>query len=342
MQMKAIFLGTSSGVPTPYRFLSCVCLYRDGRCWLFDCGEGAQIRARQARIRFSQVEAIFITHMHGDHITGLPGVLMSMEMEDRQAELTIVGPEGIRDYVMQSARMMKTGFSYPIRFKEPRGPATVWTSPENDYEVVTARLNHRVPAWGYAFIEKARPGRFNLEAARALGIPEGPLYARLVRGEAVTLPDGRHVGPEEVVGPPRPSRKFAYCTDTVPCAGALELGRDADLLVHEGTFAHDLEEMALAKTHSTVVHAARTAREAGARRLVITHFSPRYEDMAPLAREAREVFRETVLAEDLMEVEVPYPDEPLPPPPVSRRAAPRGDKARPRPRIESGPVPQAT
>src|SRR5689334_13031058 len=143
--MKVVFLGTSSGVPTPYRFLSAVCLYRDGRSWLFDCGEGAQIRARQARLRFSQVEAIFITHMHGDHITGLPGVLMSMEMEDRKADLTIIGPDGIRDYITQTARMMKTGFSYPIHYQENKAPGMVWSPPGEDYEVHTARLKHRVP-----------------------------------------------------------------------------------------------------------------------------------------------------------------------------------------------------
>jgi ribonuclease Z len=294
------FLGTGSGVPTLQRSLPCVALQREGELFLFDCGEAAQIGMRRAGIGWARLEGIFISHMHGDHVTGLPGVMMSLQMVGREAPLTLVGPPGLEAWVRCFRRSLQTGFSYQVRIVEAEAAGVVWEATE--YQVTCAPLDHRLFCLGFALREHDRPGRFNLERARALGVPEGPLFGRLQRGETVEAPDGqggsRVVRPEEVLGPPRPGLSVAYCTDTRPCANAVELGRGVDLLIHEGTFDATMPEEAAAKGHSTVVEAAEVAARAGARELVITHISPRYMDMPPLKEQARAVFPNTRLARD--------------------------------------------
>jgi ribonuclease Z len=303
--MKVITLGTGSGVPTLRRNLACVALVRHGQVFLFDCGEAAQIQMRRARLRFSRVEAIFISHTHGDHLIGLMGILMSMEMENRSRPLRVFGPPGIQEYVSTLTRLHQTHINYDVRVRELEHSALVCDEPE--YAVHCAPLEHRVFVLGYAFVEKDRPGEFNVEAAQRLGVPVGPLFGKLQRGERMILSDGTVVEPQQVLGPPRRGRKVVYCTDTRPCQNTIELARDADLLIHEGTFDHSRADDAWKKGHSTVVQAAEIAGAASVKRLLLTHVSPRYEDAAVLQQQAQGVFPNVLVAEDLMDVDVEPP-----------------------------------
>lgn len=293
------FLGTGSGVPTLQRNLACVALQREGELFLLDCGEAAQIGMRRAGLGWARLEALFISHMHGDHVTGLPGIMMSLQMIGREAPLTVIGPPGIGGWIRCFRRSLQTGFGYEVRVVEADGSGVVWERPE--YLVRCAPLEHRLFCLGFALREHPRPGRFNVEAAASLGVPKGELFGRLQRGEAVEVPDGsgtRRVTPEQVLGPPRPGLAVAYCTDTRPCAASVELARGADLLIHEGTFDAGMPEEAAAKGHSTVVEAAEIARDAAVRRLLITHISPRYMDVDLLREQARAVFPDTGFARD--------------------------------------------
>jgi ribonuclease Z len=301
------FLGTGSGVPTLERNLSCVAVQRQGELFLFDCGEAAQIQYRRAGLGFAPLAAIAVSHLHGDHVTGLMGLLMSLQMAGRVEPLDLYGPPGLQEYVRCNRQALQTGFGYPLNIREEERPAVLRETGE--YRLTAAPLDHRMLCLGFRFEERARPGRFNLEAARALGVPEGPLFGRLQRGESVDLPDGRTISPEQVLGPSRPGAVVAFCTDTRPCEAAVSLGRDADLLIHEGTFDATMPHEARKKGHSTVVEAARIARAAGARELVITHVSPRYGHDGELKAQAREVFRNTRIARDLYRVEVYHREE---------------------------------
>jgi ribonuclease Z len=302
------FLGTSSGTPTSHRNLACVALQRAGELILFDCGEAAQIQYRRAGLPFGKLTAICISHMHGDHVTGLMGLLMSLQMAERTAPLRLYGAPGLEEYVRCNRRTLHTAFAYRLQILEAREAQVLWETEE--YRVRCAPLDHRLFCLGFALEEAARPGRFQLERARALGIPEGPLFGRLQRGETVVLPDGRSVAPEEVLGPPRRGLKVAYCTDTRPSKATIEMARDADLLIHEGTFAADVAAEANMKGHSTVVQAADIARRAGVRRLALTHISPRYADASLLRQQARAVFPESVVADDLSRICLYHEDEP--------------------------------
>jgi ribonuclease Z len=302
------FLGTGSGTPTLTRNLACVAVQRAGELILFDCGEAAQIQYRRAGLPFGKLTAICISHLHGDHVTGLLGLLMSLQMADRMAPLRLYGPPGLEEYVRCCRRALHTAFAYRLEVVEARGPRLLWEAGE--YSVQCRPLEHRLFCLGFALEERTRPGRFQLERARELGVPEGPLFGRLQRGETVVLPDGREVRADQVLGPPRRGLKLAYCTDTRPSAATIELARGADLLIHEGTFAADMEAEANAKGHSTVVQAAEIARRADVRRLALTHISPRYADSGMLREQARAVFADSVVVDDLTRICLYHEDEP--------------------------------
>jgi len=270
--------------------------------FLFDCGEGAQMRFRQAQLRFRPLSRIFISHLHGDHVTGLMGLLMSLQMAERTDPVALYGPPGLRDYVLSSKRFLHTQFGYELLIHEQDQAGLLCDEPE--YIVECAPLEHRLLTLGFALTEKTRPGVFNVAEAHRLGIPEGPLYGKLQRGETILLDDGRVIRPEQVLGPPRPGKKLAYCPDSRPCANAVALARDADVLIYEGTFGAELQDEARLKSHSTVVEAAHIARQAGARRLFITHLSPRYAHTEALRDQAAAVFPNVTIARDLLEVEV--------------------------------------
>ena len=312
--MQVTFLGTSSGVPTRARNVSGVALKLPQRSelWLFDCGEGTQHQFLRSELRVSQLSRIFITHMHGDHIYGLPGLMASLGMAGSCAGLALYGPDPLRQYLEGVLHSSSARIGYPLQVHKVREAAQSGAPIYEDEELLVrcAPLTHRVPAYGYRVETKPRPGRFDVERARALGIPPGPIYAQLKAGRSVTLEDGRIIRGDSLCGPEQPGHSVVYCTDTVFCEAAVELARGADLLIHEATFAEEEAPRAVETGHSTAREAAEVARMAGARRLVLTHISARYSrDARELEREARAVFPETVVAKDGFEVELPLTEE---------------------------------
>jgi len=303
--MKVIPLGTSSGKPTIKRNVSALAVAREAEWLLFDCGEGAQTQIARAGLSPNRLVAVFITHLHGDHFNGLPGLLSTMGLDRRTRELTLAGPPGVREYLNTLERLRVIFINYPLDLKELIASADSKAVFETaDYTVTARPLDHRLFALGYRVDERARPGRFNVELARELDVPEGPLWGRLQSGDDVKLDDGRTIHSSDVLGAPRPGNSVAYCLDTRPCAASIELARDVDLLIHEATYTEEFAAEAREYGHSTAAQAARTARDAGARKLLITHFSARYADTAVLLDEARAIFPETILAEDLMEIQI--------------------------------------
>jgi ribonuclease Z len=300
-------------VPTRARNVSCVALRppQRGEVWLFDCGEGTQHQLLRSDLSISQVTRIFITHMHGDHVLGLMGLLATCGMTAHASSIDIYGPRPIADYVREVSRRTQFQTNYPLEVHEVKDGLIF---EDEEYTVSCAQLKHRLTAFGYRVTEKDRPGHFDVEKARELGIPSGPLYGKLKRGETVALPDGRTFSGADFCGPTQRGRVVAYCTDTTYCRASVELARDADLLIHEATFADADEQLAIRSTHSTARMAARVAHEANARQLLITHFSPRYfpgnavgtED---LLNEARAVFPLTEMAQDFKSFDVARREE---------------------------------
>lgn len=311
--MQITFLGTSSGVPTRGRNVSAVALRLPQRSelWLFDCGEATQHQFLRSDLRVSQLRRIFITHMHGDHVFGLPGLLASLGLAGTCPGIDLYGPDPLRDYLEGVLRTSSTRIGYPLRTHKVRQAAEAGTVvfDDDELQVRCTPLNHRVPAYAYRVDQKPRAGRFDIEQARNLGIPPGPVYAELKAGRTVTLEDGRIINGASLTGPERPGASVVYCTDTVFCEAAVELARGADLLIHESTFSHGEAELAIARQHSTSTMAAQTALEAGVRQLVLTHLSPRYMPGNPqgpddLLAEARAIFAETIVAKDFLSLEV--------------------------------------
>jgi ribonuclease Z len=297
-------LGTASGKPTPERNVSCTAVFREGDLILFDCGEGTQIQMARSTLRPGTVRIVCITHFHGDHINGLPGMLGSFQLNQRTEPLVLIGPEGLERYITTLRRLGVLGVQYPLNLLEVSQPGVVYTTP--DFSISADKLKHRIPCWGYRLEEPTRSGRFDVEAARALAIPPGPMYGQLQRGKAVTLDDGRVIEPSQVVGPSRPGLVIAYCCDTQPCEGAVRLGAGADVLIHEGTYAPGEEALAHPRGHSTMSDAARCAQAAQAHRLIITHVSPRYTRTGGFEKAVQEIFPHTSIAQDLDSFEVQH------------------------------------
>lgn len=296
-------------MPTRARNVSCVALRlpQRGEVWLFDCGEGTQQQLLRSELNISQITRVFITHMHGDHVYGLMGLLATCGMSGHARRIDVYGPRALDTYVREVSRSTQFQPSYPLEVHTVE-EGNIFE--DEEFVVACAPLKHRLPAFGYRVTEKDRPGHFDVERASKLGIPPGPLYGRLKKGESVTLPDGRTFSGADFCGPALEGRSVAYCTDTIYCRNAVNLARDADLLIHEATFAEADEHLAVRSTHSTASMAARVAQESRARRLVLTHFSPRYfpgNETGPedLLREARAVFPATELAHDFLTVDVP-------------------------------------
>jgi ribonuclease Z len=309
--LEITFLGTGSGAPSRSRNVSGTALQLTERAelYLIDCGEGTQHQVLRApQVRLSQLSRVFLTHLHGDHLFGLMGLLASRALaQGGTTPVTLHGPEALADYVRVSLRASGMRFGFPVDIHAVR-PGVVF---EDDEIIVTAApVRHRIEAYAYAIAEKPRSGRFDVDAARARGVPEGPLFGRLKAGQVVTLPDGTTVSPEGLVGPPRPGRKVVFSGDTSFAPELIDLSSGADVLVHEATYAEADRALADRAAHSTVVTAATVAREAGVGSLYLTHFSPRYESeqgvrLDDLLTEACAVFPSTYLAHDLLRVSVP-------------------------------------
>ena len=311
--MQVTFLGTSSGVPTRARNVSAVAvrLSQRSELWLFDCGEGTQHQFLRSDLRLSQLRRIFITHMHGDHVFGLPGLLASLGLSGSSGGVDLYGPDPLESYLEGVLRTSSTRIGYPLEVHQVRSAAEAnrIVFEDSDLTVRATPLHHRVPAYAYRVEEKPKPGRFDIQKAQELAIPPGPVYASLKRGETVALEDGRQIDGRTLCGPEKAGASLVYCTDTVFCEAAVTLAKGADLLIHESTFSHAEADMAFQRQHSTSTMAAQTAAEAGVGQLVLTHLSPRY---APgnavtaddLLAEAKAIFPNTVLAKDFLCLDV--------------------------------------
>lgn len=308
MTLRMTFLGTSGAVPTAGRNPSAIYCNREGEEFLFDCGEGTQRQMMRFGTGFS-ISRIFLTHIHGDHVLGLPGLLQTMDFNDRVDPLTIHTPQGTASNVRGLVTALGTRTGFPLEIEEVSAGAVVHLG--EDYEIRTFPTDHRTRSVGYALIEDERKGRFDRERAEELGVPVGPKFGRLHEGEPVELEDGTVVEPEQVVGPPRPGRRVVYTGDTRPADRTAEIAEGADLLIHDATFGDDWADRAGETGHATAREAAGIAGRADATRLALTHISSRYaSDVSRLEREAREAFGgEAFVAEDGQRIEVPYPDE---------------------------------
>ena len=311
--VQVTFLGTSSGVPTRARNVSSVALRLPQRSelWLFDCGEGTQHQFLRSDLRLSQLRRVFITHMHGDHVFGLPGLLASLGLAGTSCGVDLYGPDPLEAFLQGVLRTSSTRIGYPLEVHRVKDAAERGhlVFEDDDIMVRATPLTHRVPAYAYRIEQKPRAGRFDIEQARALRIPPGPIYAELKQGRMVTLDDGRCIDGRKLCGPDRPGVSVVYCTDTVFCEAAVELARGADLLIHESTFSHAEAEMAFQRQHSTSTMAAQTAAEAGVKQLALTHLSPRYAPgnaVTPtdLLAEAQAIFPNTLLAKDFLSLDI--------------------------------------
>lgn len=302
--IRVRFLGTAAARPTVGRNVSGIAMQREGESFLWDCGEGTQRQIMRYGSGFSFAH-IFVTHAHADHFLGIPGLLRTMGLQGREAPMTIYGPAAMRPVLEAAVRLGVERLAFPVHVRTLDDGGRV---DFGDWAVHAFAAEHGVQALGYALIEEVRPGRFDVEAARRLGVPEGPLFGRLHRGEAIEV-GGRVILPEEVVGPPRPGRKVVYTGDTRPARRTIEIAMGADLLIHEATFSAEEGRRARETRHSTAVEAARVAVRARARRLVLTHISARYSDVpGVLRRQAREIFAACEVARDGFEVEIGYRD----------------------------------
>jgi ribonuclease Z len=306
MTLSLTFLGTGAACPSVERNVSAIALKREGETLLFDCGEGTQRQMMRYGASFSFRE-IFFTHFHGDHVLGVTGLLRTMGLMDRTEPVTLYGPKGAERILGGVIAMGIERNKFPVEIVEVRPGDTL---SRKDYDLVTFETIHRADTIGWALAEHERLGRFDPEKARDLGIPEGPLWGRIHKGQSVTLEDGRVVHPWQLVGPTRPGRTVVYSGDTRPCDGVRAVSHGADLLIHEATFSSEEAARAVETGHSTAREAAEIAKAAGVRQLVLTHISPRYSREAPeLLAEARAVFPDTTIARDGMTIEVRFPNE---------------------------------
>lgn len=303
MDMQVIFLGTAGSIPTTQRALPAIAIKREGELIIFDCGEGIQRQMIIAKVGFHKKTKVFITHMHGDHVLGLPGLIQTMSLLDRQRELEIYGPVGIKAFIKAIRQTVQFALTFQIRVNEITKEGTVCK--EKEYAVQATFANHVVPALAYAFMEKPRPGRFNKEKAKELGVTEGPLWSKLQHGENVKSLDGKIVKPTDVLGSSRLGRKIVYTGDTGPSKALVNLAEKADLLIHEATLGDELKERASEDGHSTPSEAAKTAKTAKVKRLILTHISARYRMPDSLLKQAKKIFKNAEVAEDFMRIDLP-------------------------------------
>jgi ribonuclease Z len=301
--LKLLFLGTSAARPTVERSVSALAVVREGETLLFECGEGTQRQMMRYGVGFGLAD-IFFTHFHADHFLGVIGLVRTLGLQGRTDPMRCYGPKGAKRLLASALNLGVERVPFEVEVVELEADSALR---RGEYDILTYAADHGGNALGYVLVEKDRLGKFDPARAKEAGVPEGPLWGRLQRGEAVTLEDGRIVEPDAIVGAPRPGRKVVYTGDTRPCKATIEAAIGADVLVHEATFSLEEADRAKETDHSTAHEAAEVARMARARRLVLTHVSARYSrDAGPLLEEAQAVFAETVVARDGMEIEVGY------------------------------------
>lgn len=295
-------------MPLPYRHLTSVLLRREGDLFLFDAGEGTQVSLRKLNLKWKKINAIFVSHTHADHVTGIPGLLMLSSQVDRDDPLYIYGPPRIAEYIDTSRKVLEMYVNYEIVVREITEPGVVFSG--DGFDIRAFPLQHTKTCVGYTLEEHARPGAFNPDKARECGVPCGPLWSKLQAGETVLSSTGEEVPPQSVLGPPRKGRKFSYVTDTKYFPQIADNVSDSDLLICEGMFERALEDTALEKKHMTSSQAALIARDAKAKRMGLIHYSPRYTDgeLKILLTEAQEIFPQTVLTRDRMIFPIEYVD----------------------------------
>lgn len=294
-------------MPTAQRAPAALLVRRGGDRLLFDCAEGTQRQLLRSSVGLPDLEEVFVTHFHADHVLGLPGMFKTFSLRGRELPLTVYGPRGLKD-LLGSWKRVVGKLTYELELVELQ-PGDVLE--RGTYRLATFGVAHGVAALGWSVIEATRPGRFDVEAADVLGVPNGPQRGALQRGEAVALADGRTVTPDQILGAPRPGRKILVTGDTAPSDGIVEAAWGADVLVTEATFSEEERERAEETRHQTATQAAEVARRANVGLLALTHLSNRYFG-GEIAREAREIFPETVVPRDFDVVEVPYPERGLP------------------------------
>jgi ribonuclease Z len=331
VDLDVVFLGTAGSMPTPQRAPAALLVRRGGERLLFDCAEGTQRQLLRSSVGLIDLREVFLTHFHADHVLGLPGMFKTFALRGRELPLDVYGPRGLFD-LLGSLKRVVGKLTYEVRLRELE-PGDVLE--RDGYRLATFPVAHGVSALGWSLIEATRPGRFDVTEADALGVPNGPERGALQRGEAITLADGRTVAPDQVLGPPRPARKIVITGDTAPSEAIVEAAWGADVLVTEATFSEEERERAEETRHQTATQAAETARRANVSLLALTHLSNRY--FGPeIAREAREIFPETVVPRDFDVVEIPYAERGTP------HLVKAGARHRPEREAEGDAVPQLT
>ncbi|MCM3724498.1 ribonuclease Z [Neobacillus cucumis] len=305
--MDLFFLGTGAGMPAKLRNVTSIALKlleERGAVWLFDVGEATQHQILHTAIKPRRIEKIFITHLHGDHIYGLPGLLSSRSFQGGETEVTVYGPKGIKEYIQVSLSLSQTYLKYPLSVIEI-SEGIIFE--DEQFTVEARRLDHGIPSYGYRIVERDRPGTLLADKLKAAGVQPGPIFRKIKNGESVTLEDGRVIEPDKFLGPSQKGRIVTILGDTRYCENSRWLAQDADFLVHEATFAKGEEQLAFDYFHSTTRQAAEIANQADCKRLCLTHISSRYDRQAwlELVDEAREVFPETDIAEDFKEFNIP-------------------------------------
>ena len=308
MNLEAFVLGCGGMMPLPYRHLTSVLLRRDGDLFLFDGGEGTQVSLRRLNLKWKKINAIFVSHTHADHVTGLPGILMLNAQVERTEPLFIFGPPKIKEYIETSRKVLDMYINYSIEVKEITAPSIVFEG--DGFYIRAFPLDHTKTCVGYTLEELDRPGEFNPEKAELLNVPVGPLWGKLQKGQPVVSSDGKTVFPEDVMGKKRSGRKFSFVTDTLYKTSIAKEVYGSDLLVCEAMFENDLIDQAKEKKHMTAREAALIARDSNSLRMYMIHYSPRYNDkeLEKLLLQAREIYPGAELSKDRMCIDIPYVD----------------------------------